>query len=89
MASQPPVDYTALAELLVRAASRKNFPVVGEVLGCLDPGRVDLMVYIRSPNAHLHIMGGYRGLYLPGDPQAIPGPPTIAQISAVLEEVRR
>jgi hypothetical protein len=87
--SQPPPDYTELAELLVRTASRKNFPAMAEVLAYLDPTRVDVMVMIHSPTAHLTIMGNYRSLSLPQAPQAIPGPPSIAQIARVLEEVTR
>jgi hypothetical protein len=80
---------TQLAERLVRAASRRNFTVVAEVLAYLDPERVDVFVYIRSPNAHLSIIGSYRNLYVPRDSSAIPEPPTIAQIAQVLEEVAK
>jgi hypothetical protein len=88
-ASLPPPDYTELAELLVRTASRKNFPALAEVLAYLDPTRVDVMVMIHSASALLTIMGDYRALSLPQDPQAIPGPPSIAQIAQVPAEVGR
>jgi hypothetical protein len=89
MATNPPLDYTELAQLLVRSASRKNFPALGEILAQLDPTRVDVMVMIHSASTHLTILGDYRAVALPGDPGAILGPPTIAQIAQVLEDVAR
>ena len=78
MSTNPPVDFTELAELLVRAAARRNYPVVGEVLGYLDPDRVDIFVYIHGANAHMSIIGAYRNLYLPSAPRAIQPEPGIA-----------
>ncbi|HZA25669.1 MAG TPA: hypothetical protein VFA32_24250 [Dehalococcoidia bacterium] len=88
-ASQSPPDYTGLAQELVRASAEKDFPALAGVLAPLDPTRVDVMVMIHSPTTHLTIMGAYRSLSLPRDPQAIPGQPTIAEIAWVLEEVAR
>ena len=87
--SQPPVDFTELAERLVRASTRRNFAAIAEVLTYLDPAHVDLFVHIRAPNVHLSIVGNFRTLYLPGDPQAIQREPSIAQIAQLMEEVSR
>jgi hypothetical protein len=87
MATPTPLDFTALAQELVRACAEKDFPALAEVLASLDPSRVDVMVMIHRASTHLTIRGTYRSLSLPQAPQAIPGPPSIAQIAQVLAEV--
>ena len=87
--SQPPVDFTELAERLVRASTGRNFAAIAEVLTYLDPAHVDLFVYIRAPNVHLSIVGNFRTLYPPEDPHAIQREPSASQIAQVLAEVAR
>ena len=89
MATNPPVNYTALAERLIRACAERDFLAVVEVLTYLDPARVDVFVYIHGANAHLIIVGGYRSLYVPEDPQAIQREPSVSRIAQVLAEVGR
>jgi hypothetical protein len=89
MATNPPVDYTALATKLVRACAERDFTAIAEVLTYLDPARVDVFVYIHTPTTHLSLVGSYRSLYLPGDPHAIQREPSVSQIAQVLAEVSR
>ena len=48
MATNPPVDYTALATKLVSACAERDFISMAEVLAYLDPQRVDVSVYIHT-----------------------------------------
>jgi hypothetical protein len=66
MATQPPLDFTALATKLVDSCAEKNFIAMSEVLGQLDPGRVDVAVFIRGTNAHLNFVGAFRSISSPG-----------------------
>jgi hypothetical protein len=48
MATQPPLDFTALATRLVNSCAEKNFIAVAEVLEQLVPDRVDMAVFVNS-----------------------------------------
>ena len=65
MATNPPVDYTALATKLVRTSAERDFVAMAEVLTYLDPPRVDVFVYLHEGNAHLSLVGSYRSLLKP------------------------
>jgi hypothetical protein len=71
VATDPPVNFTALATELVRACAERDIFAVAEVLVYLDSERVDVFVYIHTPSAHLSLVGSYRGLCLPEDPYGI------------------
>jgi hypothetical protein len=94
MATQPPLDFTALATRLVNSSAEKNFISLAEVLEQLDPDRVDVAVFVRGDNAHLNFVGAFRSISFPRfpqiiAPQIIAPPPDIARIAQVLAEVAR
>jgi hypothetical protein len=89
MATQPPLDFTALATRLVNSCAEKNFISMAEVLEHLDPDRVDVAVFTRGTNAHLNFVGAFRSISFPRFPQLIASPPDIARIAQVLAEVAR
>jgi hypothetical protein len=86
MGTQPPLDFTALAKRLVNSSAEKNYIALAEVLDQLDPDRVDVAVFIRGVNAHLHFVGAFRSISFPRFPQLIVDPPSIVRIAQVLEE---
>jgi hypothetical protein len=89
MATQLPLDFTALAERLVNSSAEENYIAMAEVLEQLDPDRIDVAVFIRGVNAHLNFVGAFRSISFPRFSEIIASPPNIARIAQVLAEAAR
>jgi hypothetical protein len=86
MATQLPLDFTALATKLVRSSAEENYIAMAEVLEQLDPDRIDVAVFIRGVNAHLNFVGAFRSISFPRFPELLSSAPSVERIAQVLEE---
>jgi hypothetical protein len=91
--SQPPESlqpFRQLAQALREAAQDRDYAALGQLITeNLQPGLVDLIVYVRPSIGHLTIVGRFVHMWSPPAPDVIGREPSLEEMAVVLRAAAR